>query len=57
MNQGMYDLMLAELRESRRQWDAKVAEYARELQAIIMGGNGTLREPSEFIERKFRDSL
>lgn len=52
MNQGMYDLMMRELRESRERFDAIMAEI-RDFR--LPQGNGTLRDESEYIEREFRD--
>ena len=43
----MYNLMLAELEQSRREWDAMLAEHARELERIVHSGNGTLKEDEE----------
>lgn len=56
MNQGMYDLILAELQASRKAWDASVAELEAFQRNLIMEGNGTLRDPSEHVLREFRDS-
>lgn len=52
MNQGMYDLMVREMRESRERFDAIMREM-REFR--LPQGNGTLREESEYIVREFRD--
>ena len=52
MNQGIYNLMLAELEQSRREWDAMMAEHARELERIVHSGNGTLKDDKDDKEGK-----
>lgn len=57
MNQGIYDLMVKELRESRERFDAIVQAEYRFASELLHHGNGTLREESEQVSREFRDKL